>query len=266
MGKDHRYRETPGRSRNDAARSADDPVSKSNGWLNPTVAGAGITIALGDFCYETTTVLLPGFLAVLGLPASALGMIEGVADSVAASPRWYRRKRLVLIDYGLTPVGQALIALAVGWLLILLGRITSWFGKGLRGALRDAIVVQVVTLETMGRASGFTGLRIPSGSADGARLLVFGEQRAAARRHLLCGRLVCHRPKALESTVTAEMVEADTLATSYGTLGVINGTAKFISSATVGVVWTAVSQACGFGLAALLMTVGSLALLSVRNS
>ena len=34
-------------------------------WLNRTVAGAGITSALGDFCYETTTVILPGFLAVL---------------------------------------------------------------------------------------------------------------------------------------------------------------------------------------------------------
>ena len=53
-------------------------ATRSKGWLNRTVAGAGITSALGDFCYETTTVILPGFLAVLGLPASVLGTIEGM--------------------------------------------------------------------------------------------------------------------------------------------------------------------------------------------
>ena len=71
--------------------------------------------------------------------------------------------------------------------------------------------------------------------------------------------------EALESTVTAEMVQADTLVMSYGALGTDNGTAKFISSATVGVVWTAVSPTLGFGLAALLMTAGTLALLRVGN-
>jgi hypothetical protein len=53
-------------------------------WLNRTVAGAGITSALGDFCYETTTVVLPAFLAVLGIPAAVLGIIEGIADAVAS--------------------------------------------------------------------------------------------------------------------------------------------------------------------------------------
>lgn len=63
-----------------AAETASQPKS----WLNRTVAGAGITSALGDFCYETTTVILPGFLAVLGLPASVLGIIEGIADAVTS--------------------------------------------------------------------------------------------------------------------------------------------------------------------------------------
>lgn len=133
-------------------------------WLNRTVAGVGLTSALGDFCYETTTVILPGFLAVLGVPAAALGIIEGVANAVASftkmgsgfiADKLGHRKVLVLVGYGLTPVGQALIALSVGWPLILLGRVVSWFGKGLRGPLRDAIVVQAVHPETRGRAFGF---------------------------------------------------------------------------------------------------------------
>ncbi|MFN3970141.1 MAG: hypothetical protein ACK4L4_02035 [Gemmobacter sp.] len=36
-------------------------------WFNRTVAGAGLTSVLGDFCDETTTVILPGVLAVLGV-------------------------------------------------------------------------------------------------------------------------------------------------------------------------------------------------------
>ena len=66
--------------------------------------------------------------------------------------------------------------------------------------------------------------------------------------------------EALESTVTADMVSADGLGISYGALGTVNGTAKFISSAAVGVLWTAVSPVFGFGLAAVLMAAGTVAL------
>ena len=134
------------------------------GWMNRTVVGAGITSSLGDFCYETTTVILPGFLAVLGIPAAVLGLIEGIADTIAALTKMVsgyiadklgHRKLLVLVGYGLTPVGQVLIALAAGWPLLLLGRVVSWFGKGLRGPLRDAIVIQAVSPQTRGRAFGF---------------------------------------------------------------------------------------------------------------
>uniref|UniRef100_A0A4P9D4L6 Putative truncated MFS-type transporter n=1 Tax=hospital metagenome TaxID=1755691 RepID=A0A4P9D4L6_9ZZZZ len=72
--------------------------------------------------------------------------------------------------------------------------------------------------------------------------------------------------EALESTVTAEMVQPDTLAMSYGALGTVNGAAKLISSASVGVVWTAVSPVVGFGLAAALMAAGTLILLRVQGN
>ncbi|MFN3625755.1 MAG: MFS transporter [Hyphomicrobium sp.] len=70
--------------------------------------------------------------------------------------------------------------------------------------------------------------------------------------------------EALESTVTAEMVSQDTLATSYGALGTVNGGAKFVSSAAVGVLWTAVSPTFSFAAAAILMAAGTLALMRVR--
>ncbi|MBX9613610.1 MAG: hypothetical protein K2X51_18495 [Burkholderiales bacterium] len=44
-----------------------------------------------------------------------------------------------------------------------------------------------------------------------------------------------------------------------------NGTAKFLSSASVGVVWTLASPGVAFALAASFMLAGTLALLRVRN-
>ena len=57
------------------------------------------------------------------------------------------------------------------------------------------------------------------------------------------------------------MVNKDTLALSIGALGTINGTAKFVSSTVVGVLWTVVSPVFSFGLAALLMAAGTVVLL-----
>ncbi len=70
--------------------------------------------------------------------------------------------------------------------------------------------------------------------------------------------------EALESTVTAGMVNADTLATSYGALGTVNGAAKFVSSTAVGVLWTATSPVFSFGAAAFLMAAGTAALFRTR--
>ena len=133
-------------------------------WLNRSIFGAGLTSALGDFGYETASVILPGLLAALGIPAVALGAIEGLADAASSltkpiagyiADRVGQRKALVCLGYGLTPFGQALMALAVGWPLILLGRMLGWFGRGLRGPLRDAIVAESITPQTRGRAFGF---------------------------------------------------------------------------------------------------------------
>ena len=224
------------------------PSNGTGGWLNRTVVGAGITSALGDFCYETTTVILPGFLAVLGLPAAALGTIEGTADAVASFTKMVsghiadklgHRKRLVLVGYALTPVGQALIALATGWPPILMGRMVSWFGKGLRGPLRDAValafVFQVQTVPLLAVIFSVAGLYMAV-------------------------------QEALESTVTAEMVDTATLATGIGVLGTVNGVAKFVSSTAVGLLWTGVSPLAGFGGAATLMAAGTVALLAVDRS
>ena len=71
--------------------------------------------------------------------------------------------------------------------------------------------------------------------------------------------------EALAASVTADLVSPDKLGMSYGALGTVNGAAKFISSAAVGVLWTVVSPVLSFGLAALMMVAGTFALARVRG-
>jgi MFS family permease len=71
--------------------------------------------------------------------------------------------------------------------------------------------------------------------------------------------------EALESTVTAELVAGETMASSLGALSAVNGVAKLLSSTGVGVLWSAVSPVVAFGAAALLMAGGTLALSRLRQ-
>lgn len=133
-------------------------------WLNRTVLGASLTSGLADMAYQTASVILPGFLAVLGIPPTALGVIEGVADATASftkmgtgylSDRLGIRKSLAVFGYTLTVVSQALMALASGLALLAFGRVLGWLGRGIRSPLRAAIMAEAVTPETRGRAFGF---------------------------------------------------------------------------------------------------------------
>ena len=133
-------------------------------WLNRNVFAMGLTSLLGDMGYEMATALLPGFFAVLGLPAAALGTIEGVADATASfvklgvgwwSDRLGHRKAFAVAGYFLSGTAKALFAFAHGWPLILVGRVVAWFGRGIRSPLRDAMLAESVPAETRGKAFGF---------------------------------------------------------------------------------------------------------------
>lgn len=133
-------------------------------WLNRNVFAMGLTSLLGDMGYEMATALLPGFFAVLGLPAAALGTIEGVADATSSfvklgvgwwSDRLGHRKAIAVAGYFLSGTAKALFAFAYGWPLIPAGRVVAWFGRGIRGPLRDAILAESVPAETRGKAFGF---------------------------------------------------------------------------------------------------------------
>ncbi len=133
-------------------------------WLTRNVWGMTLTSLLSDACYEMVLAVLPGFLPVIGVAAMALGWIEGASDAFSAFLKlgagWYsdrigHRKRMIIAGYFFTGTGLSLFAFAGSWIPILLGRAVSWFGKGIRGSLRDAMLAESVEPEMRGRAFGF---------------------------------------------------------------------------------------------------------------
>src|SRR6516165_2424493 len=136
----------------------------SRAWLNRNVLGMTATSLFSDACYEMIISVLPGFMAAVGISPAALGWIEGSADALSSFLKlwsgWYsdrvgRRKPIVVIGYLFTGTGMSLFTFAKTWPLLLVGRMISWFGKGIRGSLRDAMLAESVPDFVRGRAFGF---------------------------------------------------------------------------------------------------------------
>jgi len=149
----------------DAEFHKSDPVqSGKGGWLNKNVFAFGLTSFLSDFSHEMATAVLPQFMQAIGASAAALGFIEGMADAFASfvklgsgyhSDKIGHRKTWVVFGYALTGVAVVIFAYAFVWPMVLLGRMVSWLGRGIRGPLRDAMLADSVEPHQRGKAFGF---------------------------------------------------------------------------------------------------------------
>ena len=120
---------------------------------------------LTDASSEIIYPLLPIFLTtVLGASASAVGAIEGAAETTSAllklasgwwSDRVSRRKPLVVAGYALASLARPLIGIAQSATQVLAIRLVDRVGKGVRGAPRDALIAESVHPSIRGRAFGF---------------------------------------------------------------------------------------------------------------
>ncbi|MGQ9553216.1 MAG: MFS transporter [Anaerolineae bacterium] len=149
---------------NDPNGAGARPAQAQRGWLNRNVIGMGLASFFSDAGHEMATAILPLFLLAIGAPAFALGTIEGVADAVSSFVKlgagWLsdctgRRKPIAISGYVLTGLTTGLFALATAWPHVLLARMVGWFGRGIRGPVRDAMLSESVPPEARGRAFGF---------------------------------------------------------------------------------------------------------------
>lgn len=141
-----------------------EPGEKKEKWLTLEVFGFGLTSFFSDLSHEVATTILPVFLASLGAPAYAVGLMEGLADGLATFGKllggWVsdhagKRKSLATAGYVLTALTQGLFAFVTVWPQALLARAIGWLGRGWRSPIRDALFHEAVPREASGRAFGF---------------------------------------------------------------------------------------------------------------
>lgn len=157
-----------------------DQRSSNSESLPRNVKLLGWASFLNDVASEMIYPLMPQFLiGVLGGNRFHLGIIEGVADSVASllklwsgarSDRTGRRKGFIVVGYALATVARPVIGLVVTPWQMFVTRVSDRVGKGLRTSPRDAMIADSTVPSIRGRAFGFHRAMDHLGAAVGPLL------------------------------------------------------------------------------------------------
>lgn len=139
------------------------PPKTPTRWLTRPVLGLGLGSLFSDWGHEAATAILPAFLASLGAPPAALGIIEGVSDGIASFAKlaggWLAdrpnlRKPAGIIGYLIIGLSTFAYALANSWPAILFTRALGWVGRA-SSPSRSALLADSVATAQQGRAFGF---------------------------------------------------------------------------------------------------------------
>src|ERR1700740_1337405 len=123
----------------------------------------GITSFLNDTASEMAYWVLPAFISSLGAGPAQLGIIEGIAESVASFAKLFSgyladrvspRKPIVVGGYLVANAVKPLLALVTSWWQVLGIRFADRFAKGVRGTARDVMVAESVDSTRLGSAYG----------------------------------------------------------------------------------------------------------------
>ncbi|MBP7341859.1 MAG: MFS transporter [Syntrophaceae bacterium] len=144
------------------------------------VALIGLVSLFVDMSTEMVYPLVPLFLtATLGATPLAVGIIEGIAESIASLLKVFsgyigdvrsNKKRLAFAGYSASVVYKIVLLLSTSWLGVLAARIIDRTGKGLRTAPRDALVAQSCDESALGESFGLHKMLDMLGSALGVAL------------------------------------------------------------------------------------------------
>jgi MFS family permease len=123
----------------------------------------GATSFFNDTATEMAYWVLPAFLISLGAGPAQLGVIEGIAESVASSAKLFsgyltdhleRRKPVVVAGYFVANAVKPLLAIVTAWWHVLLIRFADRLAKGVRETPRDVMVAESVGRDRLGSAYG----------------------------------------------------------------------------------------------------------------
>ena len=140
-------------------------IAKNKLGIPRNVVILGLVSFFNDVASEMIYPLVPIFLtSVLGAPVSIVGLIEGIAESIASilkvvfgwlSDKLRKRKPFIVAGYSLSTVSKIIFGLAYSWPFVLLARFIDRFGKGTRTSARDALIAESSEASVRGKTFGF---------------------------------------------------------------------------------------------------------------
>jgi MFS family permease len=148
-----------------------------------TIWMLGFVSLFTDMSSEIVHSLLPILLAGgLGASAVVIGLIEGAAEALVMVTKVFsgyisdaigKRKPLVLFGYGLAALTKPIFPIADSIWLLTTARMLDRFGKGIRGAPRDAMVSELSPAEIRGASFGLRQSMDTVGAVLGPLLAVY---------------------------------------------------------------------------------------------
>jgi len=132
-------------------------------WKNRTVLGISLASLLSDASYEMAEAVLPLYLQSLGLGATVLGAVEGLADVAKSATKWLagmagqrleRKKGVIAVMYATTTVCVGAFAFVTTAFPLVALKTAAWVAKGFRGPLKDSLMAEAVEPSQYGRAYG----------------------------------------------------------------------------------------------------------------
>ena len=169
-------------------------VTKKAAWrsLPRNVWAVSLTSFFMDISSEMVINILPLFLTnVLGVSASIIGLIEGIAEATASllkvfsgwlSDRLGARKWLAVAGYAISALSKPFFYFANAWATVAAVRWADRVGKGVRTAPRDALVADSIDESQRGLAFGFHRAADTAGAMVGLLIalgVVWAAQSAA---------------------------------------------------------------------------------------
>lgn len=142
----------------------------------------GITSLLTDISSEMVYPLIAVYLSSLGATPAIIGLIEGIAESLASllkvfsghfSDKIKRRKPFAIFGYSFSGIGKFLLYISTSWHYVLFARIFDRLGKGIRTAPRDALIAESSQEGKKGKAFGLHRTMDTIGAASGVLLAYF---------------------------------------------------------------------------------------------
>lgn len=125
----------------------------------------GLVSFFNDLASEMIYPIVPVFLTtVLHASVPIVGFIEGFAEATASITKYIfgtysdflkKRKIFVVGGYSFSAISKILIGLSYVWPFVLFARFIDRFGKGMRTAPRDSLLLENATPENKGFIFGF---------------------------------------------------------------------------------------------------------------